>query len=180
MANNLNYFELFDLEPGYELDMAVLAERYRRLQQACHPDRHAGGTARDVRLAVQKTSLVNQAYEVLKSPVARALYLLELAGVEVGAETYVTRDGLFLVQQMEMREALEAIREDDSNNAFSHLSDLSDDAQDTFEELQQVFGSQYRNNDFVLALDTVAKMQFFVKFLREIEETEEEMDAGFD
>jgi molecular chaperone HscB len=169
-----NYFQLFDLEPAFAVDLNQLADRYRQLQQVCHPDRVAGKSAQDVRVAVQKAALVNQAYDTLKSPVARAQYLLELQGVDVSGDNYVTRDGLFLIHQMEMREALEEIPE--QANPFSALEDLAEDAHDFFDDLQRQFDEHYRQQNFVQARESVAKMQFFAKFLREIEEMEARLD----
>ena len=80
-----NYFELFDLPVGYALDEEKLGTRYRKLQRELHPDRFAGGSAHEQRLAVQYSSLVNEAYATLRKPLPRALYLLEIAGM--GAET---------------------------------------------------------------------------------------------
>jgi len=48
------------------------------LQQEFHPDRFASKGDVDKRLAVQTASLINQAYDTLKSPLKRAQYLLEL------------------------------------------------------------------------------------------------------
>jgi molecular chaperone HscB len=54
---------------------------------------------------------VNEAHRTLKSPVQRAKYLLELNGVDVGFETNTAMPAEFLVEQMELREALEGARD---------------------------------------------------------------------
>jgi len=102
-----NHFELFQLTPGYALDCAALEAAYREIQARVHPDRfaHAGDAER--RASMQWTTRVNEAYRTLKSPVARAQYLLELRGVDVGLETNTSMPPEFLMQQMELREALE-------------------------------------------------------------------------
>ena len=102
-----NHFELFDLAPGYALDSAALEAAYRGIQARVHPDRfaHAGDAER--RASMQWTTRINEAYRTLKSPVQRAKYLLELNGVDVAFETNTSMPPDFLVQQMELREALE-------------------------------------------------------------------------
>jgi len=105
-----NYFELFGLPVGYILDSHALTERYRELQRVVHPDRYANASDQERRLSVQRASLINEAYETLKDPVARASYLLTLFGVEMDAQNESTRDTAFLMQQMELREELEAAR----------------------------------------------------------------------
>ena len=63
------------------------------------------------RLAVQTTSLINQAYDTLKSPLKRAQYLLELEDIDAGQESHITSDMSFLMKQIAFRETLEEIRD---------------------------------------------------------------------
>ncbi|MEW8342297.1 MAG: Fe-S protein assembly co-chaperone HscB, partial [Candidatus Thiodiazotropha taylori] len=93
------------------MDASSLADRYRDLQRVVHPDRYANGTEQERRLSVQGASLINEAFETLKDPVARAAYLLSLHGVEMDAQNESTQDMEFLMQQMELREELESLRE---------------------------------------------------------------------
>ena len=102
-----NHFELFDLAPGYALDNAALDAAYRGIQARVHPDRFAHASDAERRASMQWTTRVNEAYRTLKSPVQRARYLLELNGVDVAFETNTSMPTEFLVQQMELREALE-------------------------------------------------------------------------
>ena len=67
-----NYFELFDLPVGFEIDQQQLGARYRQAQGELHPDRYAGASAHEQRLAVQYSALVNQAYATLRTPLSRA------------------------------------------------------------------------------------------------------------
>jgi len=90
-----------------------------------HPDRfaHAGDAER--RASLQWTTRVNEAFHVLKNPVARAKHLLELHGVDVAFETNTAMPAEFLMQQMELREALEAAAEQKSSESLDRLrSDL--------------------------------------------------------
>jgi molecular chaperone HscB len=105
-----NYFELFGLPVDYIIDSHSLAERYRELQRVVHPDRFANASDQERRLSVQGAALINEAYETLKDPVARASYLLTLHGVEMDSQNESTQDMAFLMQQMELREALEEAR----------------------------------------------------------------------
>ena len=63
------------------LDATLLGEHFRRLQQELHPDRFAGASDHEQRVAVQYSGLVNQAYTTLRHPLPRALYLLQLRGM---------------------------------------------------------------------------------------------------
>lgn len=169
-----NYFELFGLEPAYTLDMHKLAERFRELQKIYHPDRQAGKTPQEIRLSVQRASLVNQGYEALRSPVPRALYLLELQGVPVDGANAVTADGDFLMQQLEMRERLQEIPE--LTDPLLALEKLQGEARYQFSELEETFADCYARADYQQAAQTVAKMQFFVKFLTQLDDMEEKLE----
>lgn len=104
-----NYFELFGLPVVFQLDQNDLVERYRKLQRAAHPDRFANSSERERRLSIQKAAFVNQAFQQLKSPLQRARYMLELRGVQFDDARETNVEPAFLMEQMEYREALEAI-----------------------------------------------------------------------
>ena len=91
---------------GWQVDQISLDASYRKLQQEFHPDRYASKGAVEKRLAVQTASLINQAYDTLKSPLKRAQYLLELKQIDASQDSHITSDGAFLMQQIELREAL--------------------------------------------------------------------------
>lgn len=105
-----NYFEIFDLPPGFDVDQALLSTRYRELQRAVHPDKYAHASAQDRRLAVETAANINEAYRTLKDPVARAAYLLQANGVSVDSDTARRVSPAFLMEQMELREVLSAVR----------------------------------------------------------------------
>ena len=103
-----NHFELFGLPAAFALDKEVLEKAYREIQSQVHPDRfaHAGDAER--RASLQWTTRVNEAYRILKNPVQRAKHILELHGVDVEFETNTQMPTDFLLQQLELREELEA------------------------------------------------------------------------
>ena len=103
-----NHFELFGLSPSYGMDEETLEKAYREIQARVHPDRfaHAGDAER--RASLQWTTRVNEAYRTLKDPVQRGRHLLELNGVDVAFETNTQMPTEFLMQQLELREELEA------------------------------------------------------------------------
>jgi molecular chaperone HscB len=104
---SLSYFELFNLEPAFELDTGRLHAAKQQLQASYHPDRYVNGSDREKRLSVQMASRINQAYEALKDPIKRAYYLLEIAGIEAGDDSKTTSDTVFLMEQIELREEIE-------------------------------------------------------------------------
>jgi molecular chaperone HscB len=104
---NRNYFELFRLEPRFQLDLRLLDTGYKELQGRVHPDRavHLGDAER--RLSLQWATFANEAYRTLKRPLDRARYLLGLRGVDTQEETLTALPQEFLLEQMEWREQLQ-------------------------------------------------------------------------
>ena len=68
----MNHFELFGLPNQFELDNNTLSETFRDSQRRFHPDKFASASERDRLMAVQKAAEINDAYQTVKSPIARA------------------------------------------------------------------------------------------------------------
>jgi len=169
-----DYFDLFNIPRGFDVDLPNLAQQYRRLQQQFHPDKFAGNSAQQKRLAEQYTALFNQAFVTLKDPLARAQYLLSLKGIDGAHENTTHQDSEFLFEQMELRESLSAVRE--SNSPFEVLEQLTRLVADRYAELQGKFAMSYNDDDLEGARELVAKMQFFNKLSREIAALEAELE----
>lgn len=108
--NTASHFELLGLAPSFAVDADALDRAYRDLQGRVHPDRFAGAADADRRAAMQWSVRANEAYASLKDPVRRAIHLLELRGIDIGAENNTAMEPAFLMAQMEWREAAEDAR----------------------------------------------------------------------
>jgi len=175
-ALDKNYFEIFGLPESFRLDLTDVTKRYRELQQQLHPDRFASASDQDRRLSVQMAALVNEAYQTLKDPVRRGRYLLLLKGVDTGEESDTSMNTGFLMEQMELRESLESVR--DSEDALAALASLETTVADSFDrrigQLQTCFDGN-EVNDLKMARETVRELQFLQKIRAEIEEIEEDL-----
>jgi len=67
----MNYFEVFDLPVSFDIDTDTIAERYRDLQRVVHPDKYVNAPDRERRLAMEKATQVNEAFQTLKNPLSR-------------------------------------------------------------------------------------------------------------
>lgn len=167
-----NHFELFGLVPAFALDQSRLDAAYRDIQAQVHPDRfvHAGDAER--RASMQMTTRINEAYRTLKGPVQRASYLLELNGVDVAFETNTAMPREFLMEQMELREQLEAAR---SAEALGLLQKrLSDEKKDLEAGIARLIDTQ---RDFQGASDLVRKLMFLERFGEDIHAAYEALEA---
>ena len=112
-------FTLFGLPESFDLDAAVLDQRWRELQSEVHPDRFAADGAAAQRIAMQWAVRVNQGYRRLKDPLKRATYLCERRGAPIDAERNTAMPQSFLMQQMAWREALDEADDEASAQALA-------------------------------------------------------------
>ena len=101
-----NHFELFALPVSYDLDTQALDQAYRGLLREVHPDRFAGTSDAEKRLAAQWATRANEGYQTLKSPLKRGRYFLRINGIDTEEESNTAMPVDFLLQQMEWREAV--------------------------------------------------------------------------
>ncbi|WP_299591373.1 Fe-S protein assembly co-chaperone HscB [uncultured Microbulbifer sp.] len=167
-----NHFEIFGLPVSYAVDRQALAKRYRELQQEFHPDRFAAKSEREQMLSMQYAAQINEANNTLKDPVARAAYLLQLAGVEINPEQ-TTADGEFLMQQMMLREQLEDVRT--AADPEAELDNLGSEAGQLFKAQEAAFASALSANALEEAKSALLKLQFLAKLQRQVEELEEDL-----
>lgn len=170
----VNYFQLFDIEDSFDIDLNQLSSTYQSLQKMVHPDRFAHASSQEQLLAVQKSAEINDAYQVLKNPLKRAEYLLIQRGVDMPNEKNTYGDTSFLMRQMELREMLEEVK---------HANDV----ESALFEAQQVLATEYHaisgqmtkqiaeNNPAsdALACDNLRKLKFYQKLNIEVDNLED-------
>src|SRR3569832_1512709 len=100
------HIELFGLPATYMQDRAKLVAAYRELQNTVHPDRFASQPEAELRVAMQWATQVNEAYQTLRHPVNRGVYLLKLQGIDALDANNTKMAPAFLMQQMEWRETI--------------------------------------------------------------------------
>ncbi|MEZ5525592.1 MAG: Fe-S protein assembly co-chaperone HscB [Pseudomonadales bacterium] len=173
MSLTENYFQLFDLEEQYCLDENALRATYRELQRKTHPDKFAEAGKHEQMLAVQYAATINDAYDVLTSPLKRAIYMLQLRGVELDEQGSGLMDPAFLMEQMELREELEQASH--ANNPEAALEKVTEHLDTELDALQADFKAQIERDDTEAAVETVKKMQFLVKLETEVEHLAHEL-----
>ncbi|QBG35425.1 co-chaperone HscB [Litorilituus sediminis] len=170
----MNYFQLFDMETSFEVDLNQLSSTYQQLQKTVHPDRFAHASSQEQLIAVQKSAEINDAYQVLKEPLKRAEYLLTLRGVDMPDEQNTYGDTSFLMRQMELREMLEEVAHADDIDAalFALQEELATEYQAIFTQLQQQITENSKESNS-LACDNLRKLKFYQKLNVEVERLED-------
>jgi molecular chaperone HscB len=105
-----DYFRFFGLEPRLKIDAAQLEKRFYELSRRLHPDRYLRRSPVEQQYSLEATAILNDAYRVLRDPVARAEYVLKQAGFESAEPRAKALDPALLEEVFELNEALEALR----------------------------------------------------------------------
>ncbi|MGI9250633.1 MAG: Fe-S protein assembly co-chaperone HscB [Pseudohongiellaceae bacterium] len=167
-----NYFKWFTIPAQYELDPDALAERYRQLQAELHPDKFAAADEQQRLHAVQMTSLLNEAYATLKSPLQRAAYLLQLHGEDVSTVNQNDLPAELLLEQIELRERLDELPKDDS--ALTELDAMKAETRQKLTAKQSEFSQALQDNQLAAARIVFHELQFLEKLFSEINAGEEQ------
>ena len=163
-----DYFALFGLARAQGIDAAALETRFRDIQAQVHPDKHAQGSEANQRLAMQWATRVNEAYQTLKSPLARARYLLQLQGHDAQVESNTSMPMEFLVAQMELREAVAEARVGADDTALDGLRrTLVSEMKGEYQRLLELIDTR---QDFPVAAELVRQLMFQEKLLHEIDD----------
>jgi len=141
-----NFFEFIGLPVSFDIDQSELADRSRELQKT-----------------------------TLRSPLLRAQYLLLLQGIDTESESSTPIAPMFVMQQMELRERLEEIP--DQDDPYAELEDLLAEVEGMLKTLREQFAQDYREGALTAATEAVRKMQFLEKLVVEIERLEDRLDG---
>jgi molecular chaperone HscB len=170
----VNHFELFNLVPSVDLDVAALEALHRRLAMEAHPDR-AGADPHARRVAAERSAALNDALKVLKDPVRRAFYVLELEGVKLDTDQAAAKLRMpmeFLEEIMERREALEALKaEKDLVRAQAMAKDIRGARDASLATAQGAL----RGGDVPTATVALGRVRYYTRFLEEVDAFEEEL-----
>lgn len=170
-----NHFQLFGLEPAFQLDLARVEQSYRDLQAQVHPDKFSHATDAERRASMQWSTHVNEAYQTLKQPISRARYLLKLHGVDTLEETNTAMPSDFLMEQMEWREA---ISEAKGAADATELDYLGAKLRQATHRLQDEIGERLDQvQDYPGAAEAVRKLRFLEKLREEINDALEALEA---
>jgi len=173
LVSEANHFSRFGLAPDFYLDLNQLAARYREQASLVHPDRFIGASVAEQRCALLEAASLNEAYQVLKNPARRALYLLALNGEELPMEATI-QDGEFLIQQMQWREELEELEQQQDSAALDVFNQRLQQAQSATGEQ---FAACWQDKSQREAAEKLARrLQFLSRLSDEVRALQERFD----
>ena len=162
-----NFFETFNLPVLFNIDIDMLNHQYRTLQKTIHPDRFVNATDAEKKQSLQKSTQINDAYQVLKDPIKRASHIISLH--QVLKENTLPPD--FLMQQMEWEEEFEIINDLEQVQLFS---DKIDGEKKMLMDLLAMDLDEKK--DWESATNIVGKLKFITNLFLRIQQKKLSMD----
>lgn len=172
----LDCFARLGLPARFEQDDAHIAKALRGLQRKLHPDRFAAKDARERRYSLEHATNLNDAVRAVRDPARRAAYLLKLRGRDIDAEgeDRLRMDPLFLMEIMELQEA---IGELDGADAHTERARLSREVATRYEGLLREVGAAF-DGEAAIDLDTLAQRVSQLRYLRRVLDRLETAEAA--
>lgn len=157
--DELNHFEKFNFEPSFQIDEIELEARYLELQQQFHPD-----VVDDKIEAEINSILINQAYKILKNPLKRAIYLLQLQGINIDDEFNVekpSQDILLLIMKL---------REDilENKNDLEKIKELKQKIANLLGDEMELISNLLAKKQHKLATQNLIKAKYLDKILQDL------------
>lgn len=101
----MEYFELFGLPVSFHIDTADLRKRYLKLSRETHPDFHSLSSDLEQAAALDRSTRITNAYNVLRDEEKRMKYILLQKGL-LEEEARVQLRPEFLMEMMDLNEAM--------------------------------------------------------------------------
>jgi molecular chaperone HscB len=106
-----SYFDLFEVPRKLWIEISALEKKFLELSWKLHPDKFVNASPEEQELSLKNSSELNDAYRVLRDPVARVEYLLELEGMRKEGEHKQQAPPELLEEVFELNESLDELRE---------------------------------------------------------------------
>lgn len=157
----MDYFQIFGLQKKYELEDNNLEGKYKDWQKKLHPDLVHSKSEEEKEYAAEQSARVIDAYQTLSKPLARAIYILKLEGVDFDEEQTIS-DISFLAEIMEIREAVEEAVNSET------LLQIQSQVQEKLKHWSQSFSNAFQSGKFEEAVISVQRMTYYIRVNDEI------------
>ena len=134
-SDQLDHFSRFGLPRKLWIEMGALEQKFLQLSWKLHPDNFVNAAAEEQERSLQESSRLNDAYRVLRDPVARVQYLLEIEGTRKEGEQKQQAPPELLEEVFELNESLDELREAKASGGdLAMLKRKLEAAQNSFQE----------------------------------------------
>ncbi|WP_199118008.1 Fe-S protein assembly co-chaperone HscB [Pedobacter sp. ASV28] len=168
----MNYFELYGLPITFHPDQNVVKQQFYALSKKYHPDFYIKESQEKQEEVLERSTLNNKAFQVLKDPARVLQYVLELKGVITEGEHYVLPQS-FLMDMMEVNETLMELEFDEDQGKLDILKkQIAQIEQALNQELEILTkGFHYEGDNRENILKAIKDLYYRNKYLRRITES---------
>src|SRR5712692_6528768 len=107
----VDYFALFEMPRKLWIEMGGLERKFLQLSWKLHPDNFVSATEQERELSLKRSSELNDAYRILRDPIARVEYLLGIEGARKEGQHKQQAPPELLEEVFELNESLDQLRE---------------------------------------------------------------------
>ncbi|XP_065181630.1 iron-sulfur cluster co-chaperone protein HscB-like [Sycon ciliatum] len=154
-----DYFSILGCTRSFTLDSAELQKSFRRLQTQLHPDKFSNQPQQAQTYSADQSSLVNNAFQTLSSPLSRGLYMLQLGNMAVEDGTTST-DQTFLMHVMDLNDSLDAIESEQD------LTEFLPEVQELIESCTGKAAAAFEQENLEVAREQICQLKYFVNLER--------------
>jgi molecular chaperone HscB len=130
-----DYFAVFGLPRKLWLEMSLLEQKFLQLSWKLHPDNFVNASEAERELSLKRSSELNDAYRVLRDPVSRVEYLLEIECERKEGEKKQQAPPELLEEVFELNESLDELRDaKESGGDLGALKSRLEAAEKNFQE----------------------------------------------
>ncbi len=150
-----NHFAQFLLPVKFDIDLNELEKKYFSFQTEFHPDKAGTGE-------IENSIAFNQAYEILKNPLRRAIHILQLNGINLEDDSKAIKpDPATLEQVLEIQESIIDLDKIERKNLQKNLSN-------SIKLLIEQAVSSLESKDYQAAAQILIRAKYFDKTWRDL------------
>lgn len=157
----MDYFELLDLEKNYDINQNLLNQKYLHKQSVYHPDR--AGNEAERKEFLEKSMVINEAYNTLKDDYLRAEYLLKQNGQKF--------DDISLKNKLSPSDIENLIEDQEKVSDTDSIEDLQAFYKEKLSEKSLIIKELkacFKNNNMAMGLDITIKLKYLTNLVRNI------------
>jgi len=161
-TGSVDYFTVFGLPRKLRIELSWLERKFLQLSWKLHPDNFVNAPEGERELSLKRSSELNDAYRVLRDPLARLEYLLGIEGQRKEGQTKQQAPAELLEEVFQLNESLDQLREaKESGEDLTGLRMRLQSAEDNFQQKLNEVDAQLQSvaNDWDAAVDTNAARQ---------------------
>jgi molecular chaperone HscB len=172
-SKTADYFAIFGLPRKLWIEMTALEQKFLQMSWKLHPDNFVNASEEERDLSLKRSSELNDAYRMLRDPVARVEHLLAIEGARKEGEHKQQSPPQLLEEVFELNESLDELRDAKASGGdLTALKARLESAEKGFQEKLAEVDSQLqaaaREWDAALEADAATRKQVIARLLNEL------------